>query len=136
MSETNADLVRQGFEALGDGDVEALLPLIHPEFELITPPSLAAEPDTYRGPDGLRRYFESFYEAMDRVTFEPDDFITVGERVVVPSTLRTRGRTTGIETTQRVVQVWEVRDEKAYRVEVYATVEEALAAARSATDEA
>jgi ketosteroid isomerase-like protein len=136
MSEENVEFVRQGFEALGDGDVEALMPLIHPEFELTTPPALAAEPDTYRGPDGLRRYFESFYEAMDRVTFEPEDFIRVGERVVVPSTLRTRGRTTGIETTQRVVQIWDVKDGKAFRVEVYATLEEALEAARSAAGDA
>ena len=106
------------------------MPFIHPEFEVTTPPGLAAEPDTYRGPDGIRRYFSSFYEAMDRVTFEADEFIAVGERVVVPVTLHTRGRTTGIETEQRIVQVWELRDEKAYRVEVYATLDEAMAAAR------
>ena len=132
MNETNADLVRERFGPMRDGDVEALLPLIHPEFEVTTPPALAAEPDTYRGPEGIRRYFESFYESMDRVRFEPDDFIAVGERVVVPVTLRARGRTTGIETAQRVVQVWELRDEKAYRIEVYATLEEAMEAARSA----
>jgi ketosteroid isomerase-like protein len=130
MSETDADLVRQGFEALRDGNFEDLLPLIHPEFELTTPPALAAEPDTYRGPEGMRRYFESFYEAMDQVTFEPDEFIEVGDRVVVPSTLRTRGRTTGIETEQRVVQVWQVKDRLAYRVEVYATVKEAMESLR------
>ena len=130
MTETEADLVRQGFEALRDGEVEDLIPLIHPEFELTTPPALAAEPDTYRGPEGQRRYYESFYEAMDRVAFEADDFIPIGDRVVVPSTLRTRGRSTGIETQQRVVQVWQVRDGKAYRVDVYATLTEALAAAR------
>jgi uncharacterized protein len=132
MNESNADLVRQRFGPMRDGDVEALLPLIHPEFEVTTPPALAAEPDTYRGREGIRRYFESFYESMDRVSFEPDDFIAVGERVVVPVTLRARGRTTGIETAQRVVQVWELRDEKAYRIEVYATLEEAMDAARSA----
>lgn len=133
MATENVDLIRQGFEALRDEGVEALVPLIHPEFELTTPPNLAAEPDTYRGPDGLRRYFDSFYEAMDQVTIEPDDFIPVGERVVVPSTLRTRGRTTGIETTQQVVQIWDFKDGKAFRVEVRATLEEAMEAARSAS---
>jgi ketosteroid isomerase-like protein len=131
MATENADLIREGFEALRDGDVEALMPLIHPEFELTTPPGLAAEPDTYRGPEGVRRYFDSFYEAMDQVTFEPGDFIPVGERVVVPSTLRTRGRTTGIETTQRVVLIWDVKEGKAFRVEVHATLEEAMVAAGS-----
>jgi ketosteroid isomerase-like protein len=133
MSKANADLVRERFGPMRDGDVEALLPLIHPEFEVTTPPGLAAEPDTYRGPEGIRRYFESFYEIMDRVSFEPDDFIAVGELVVVPVTLTARGRTTGIETAQKVVQVWQLKEEKAYRIEVYATLDEAMEAARSAT---
>ena len=132
MSEANADLVRGWFEALREGDVEDVIPLIHPEFEGTTPPGLAAEPDTYRGPDGIRRYFESFYEAMDRVTFDAEEFIPVGERVVVPMILRARGRTTGIETEQKVTTIWDVKDGKAYRIEVYATLEEAMAAAESA----
>jgi ketosteroid isomerase-like protein len=136
MAEGNVQLVRRGFQALREGDVEALIPLIHPEFEATTPPGLAAEPDTYRGPEGIRRYFESFYEAMDRVRFEADDFIPVGERVVVPLTLRARGRTTGIETAQKVVQIWDIKDETAYRVEVYATLEDAMAAARGGAGEA
>jgi len=131
MPQSNVELVRQGFEALREGDPEALAPFIHPEFEATTPPQLAAEPDTYRGHEGVRRYFESFYEAMDRISFEAEEFIPVGELVVVPCVLHTRGRTTGIETEQRVALVYELKDGKAYRITVHATVEEALAAARS-----
>lgn len=136
MGESNADLVRRGFEAMREGDVDALLPFIHPDFEATTPPGLAAEPDTYRGANGIRRYFDSFYEAMDRLNFEPHDFIPVGERVVVPLTLRARGRTTGIETAQDIVLIWDVKDGKAIRIEVYATLEEAMAPARSTTGDA
>jgi ketosteroid isomerase-like protein len=131
MSDANIELVRQGFEAMRAGDPEALLPFIHPDFEVTTPPQLAAEPDTYRGPGGVRRYFDSFYEAMDRISFEAEDFIPVGELVVVRSVLRTRGRTTGIETEQRVALVYELKGEKAYRLSVFATLDEAMAAARS-----
>ena len=130
MAESNEELVRRGFEALRQGDPDALEPFIHPDFEMTTPPRLAAEPDTYRGLDGVRRYFASFYEAMDRVNIEAEEFISVGELVVVGSILRTRGRTTGIETEQRVALVYELKDEKAYRITVHATVEEAVAAAR------
>jgi ketosteroid isomerase-like protein len=130
VPQSNVDLVRGGFEALNRGGVEALVPLIAPEFEVTTPPGLAAEPDTYRGPEGVRRYFESFYEAMDKVEFEPERFIAVGERVVVPMTLRARGRTTGIETAQEIVQVWELEDGRAIRVSVHATLEEAMRRAR------
>ncbi|HEY7150573.1 MAG TPA: nuclear transport factor 2 family protein [Solirubrobacterales bacterium] len=127
MPDSNVDLIRQGFEALNERGVEALLPFIHPEFEVTTPPGLAAEPDTYRGPEGIRRYFDEFYEAMDRVTFDARDFIAVGELVVVPMILRARGRTTGIVAEQEVVQVWKLRGEQAIRVEVFATLDEAMA---------
>jgi ketosteroid isomerase-like protein len=130
VPQENVELVRQGFEAMAAGGVEGLLPFIHPEFEATTPPELAAEPDTYRGAEGVRRYFESFYEAMDRVEFEPERFIAVGELVVVPMTLRARGRTTGIETEQRLVQIWELEDGRAIRVRVFATLEEAMERAR------
>jgi hypothetical protein len=134
MAETNEELVRQGFEAMRAGDPEALTPFIHPDFEVTTPPQLAAEPDTYRGHEGVRRYFESFYEAMDQISFEAEEFIPIGELVVVRSVLRTRGRTTGIETEQRIALVYELKDGKAYRLSVYGTLDEALAAARSAGD--
>jgi ketosteroid isomerase-like protein len=130
MAESNVQLVRQGFEAMRTGDVEALLPFVHPEFEATTPPQLAAEPDTYRGHDGVRRYFASFYEAMDRVGFDAGEFIPVGDLVVVDAVLQTRGRTTGIETEQRLALIYELKDGKAYRITVYPTVDEAIAAAR------
>jgi ketosteroid isomerase-like protein len=129
VAEDNVELVRQGFEVLGEQGVEGLLPFIHPEFEVTTPPELAAEPDTYKGPEGIRRYFDSFYEAMDEVAFEAQDFIPVEDRVVVPMTLRARGRTTGITVEQDIVQIWELRGAKAIRVEVFATLDEAMAAA-------
>jgi ketosteroid isomerase-like protein len=130
VSRENVDVVRGAFEAIAAGGVEGILPSIHPEFEATTPPGLAAEPDTYRGAEGVRRYFDSFYEAMDRLEFDPERFIEVGELVVVPMTLRARGRTTGIETEQRLVQMWEIADGKAIRIRVFATLEEAMEAAR------
>lgn len=130
MTQENVDAVRAGFEALKRGDVDDLLERIHPEFEFTTPPTLSVEPDTYRGEEGVRRYFDSFYEVMDEVQFIPDEFIDAGERVVVPVTLRARGKETGLEVEQRVFQVWSVRDGKASRVEVFATLEEAMDAAR------
>jgi ketosteroid isomerase-like protein len=122
----NVRLVQGGFEALSEGGVEALLPFIHPEFEVTTPANLAAEPDTYRGHEGVRRYFDSFYDAMDEVRFEPREFRDAGERVIVPVTLTARGRTTGIEARQEFVMTWTLRDGKALRVEAFATLEEAL----------
>jgi ketosteroid isomerase-like protein len=129
VSDEDVAVVRAGFEALSEQGVEGLIPLIHPEFEVTTPPDLAAEPDTYRGPDGVRRYFASFYDAMDEIRFEPRDFLAAGGRVIVPVALTARGRTTGLEARQEFVMAWTLRDGKARRVEIFGTLAEAEAAA-------
>jgi ketosteroid isomerase-like protein len=130
-AEENLEVVREGIAAFNEGGLEALLSFIHPEFEMTTPSNLAAEPDTYRGRDGMRRYFESFYDAMDEISFVAGELIAAGEGVIVPMTLRARGRTTAIETEQKVVTTWWLRDGKAIRVDIFATLDEALRAAEA-----
>jgi ketosteroid isomerase-like protein len=129
VSQDNVELMRAGLAAFENGGVNALLHYIHPEFEVTTPPSLTVEPDTYRGHEGVRRYFDSFYEIMDEVHFVPEEFIAVGDVVVIPLGVVARGRETGIEATQQVFQVWSARDGKAIGVEVFPTLEEAMEAA-------
>ena len=128
MSSQNVELVRGGFDALSEGGVEALLPFIHPEFEVTTDASLTAEPDTYRGHEGVRRYFDSFYEVMDQIRWEPHSYHEICGFVAVPFTLHARGKSTRLEVAQEAVQVWELRDGKAVTMQLFATLEEARAA--------
>ncbi len=67
MSQENVEIVRRGYEALAEQGVEAVLAFIDPQFEGTTPPSLASEPDTYRGHEGVSRFFGSFGDAMEGV---------------------------------------------------------------------
>jgi ketosteroid isomerase-like protein len=131
VTDSNLEIVKKGYEALARGGFEDWLPYFDSEFEMTTPPDLASEPGTYRGQEGVRRWWEEFYEAMDEVRLEPHDFLAVGEYVVVPFEIVTRGRTTGLETRMRAVQVWHLRDGKAIRLDVYAELEQAVAAAES-----
>jgi ketosteroid isomerase-like protein len=133
VSEQNLEIVQRGFEGFNERGVEGILPFIHPEFEATTPPNLASEPDTYRGHDGIRRWFESFDEVMDQIRWDAHDFQQVGERVVVEFTLRARGKTTGLDFGQDAVMVWSLRDGKAVRVELFETLDEALRAAQEGT---
>ncbi len=71
MADSAQEIVERGIRAYSEDGVEALIEFVHPEFEMTTPPGIAAEPDTYRGRDGVRRYFESFLEIMDEVRIEP-----------------------------------------------------------------
>jgi ketosteroid isomerase-like protein len=129
VSSDNLEIVQRGFEAFNESGVEGIIPFVDPEFEATTPPNLASEPDTYRGHAGIRRWFDSFYEVMDHIRWDASSFQQVGDRVVVEFTLRARGKTTGLEFGQNAVMVWTLRDGKAIRVELFETLDEALAAA-------
>jgi ketosteroid isomerase-like protein len=94
VSGENLEIVQRGFEGFNERGVEGIIPIVHPEFEATTPPDLASEPDTFRGPDGVRRWFDSFYEVMDEIRWDSHEFHEVGDAVVVEFTLRARGKTT------------------------------------------
>ena len=135
MSKENLEIVQRGFEAFNAQGVEGVIPFIDPDFEATTPPDLASEPDTYRGPDGIRRWFDSFFEVMDEIRWDAREFHEAGDRVVVEFTLRARGKTTGLSFGQEAVMVWTLRDGKAVRVDLYPTLDEALAAAQEGSGE-
>jgi ketosteroid isomerase-like protein len=128
VASSNLEIVQRGFEAFNERGIEGIVPLIHPEFEATTPPNLASEPDTYRGHDGIRRWFDSFEEVMDEIRWDARGFREVGERVVVEFTLRARGKSTGLDFGQDAVMVWELRDGKAIRLSLYPTLDQALTA--------
>ena len=128
MSQQNVETVREGFEAFNSGAIARILAFAHPDFEAIVPPELSAEPDTYRGHDGIRRYFESFQDAMDEIRFEPERFWDAGRSVVVIVRITAKGRQTAIPVLQRIAQVWTIRDGKALSVRSYASPAEALEA--------
>jgi ketosteroid isomerase-like protein len=128
MSAENLELIRRGYERLESEGYESMMDIVHPEFEFTTPADLASEPDTYTGEEGIRRYFESFYDAMEDIHLIPQDFIDAGERVIVPTRLVAKGRTAGIEVEQKIVVAWSFRDGQILGLDFFATVEEAQAA--------
>jgi ketosteroid isomerase-like protein len=113
VASTNEELTRAGFDALAAGGVEAMLAYVHPEFEMTTLPGQAAEPQTYTGHDGLRRWFETFYEVMDEIAIEPSSYQEIEpNRVLLEFTLRARGQASGIEVKQEARAIATIRDGK------------------------
>jgi ketosteroid isomerase-like protein len=129
MSRENVETLRQGFAAMSTGVIEDILAFVHPDFEVDIPPELSAEPDTYRGHEGVRRYFQSFADAMDEIRFAPERLWDCGEKVVVALRVTAKGKETGIAVEQHLAQVWTIRDGKALRAQTYPTQAEALEAA-------
>jgi ketosteroid isomerase-like protein len=129
MSAEDVESVKRGFEAMSRG-LEEALPLIDPEFEMVTTAQYAAEPDTYRGRDGVRRWFAGFDGVMDRVRVEPRRLEDAGNgRVIAEFTLTARGLSSGIEAGQDALALVTLRGEKLLRIEFFPTLEDARAAA-------
>lgn len=128
MSQENVELVRAVIEAFNSQDMVRILALIGSDFEGEVSASFSAEPDTYRGHEGVRRYFESFHDAMSEIHFHPVGFWDAGESVVLDLRLTAKGRTTEIPVEQRIAQVWSVRGGKARAARTYESVSEAFAA--------
>jgi ketosteroid isomerase-like protein len=121
------EIVRRVFEAVNSEDIEATLALTHPDFEVSVPPELSAEPDVYRGVEGMRRYWQTFAEAMDEIRFTPERMWDAGDAVVVALAVTAKGRQTSITVEQRPATVWTTSDGKVLHVAVYVSLAECLA---------
>ena len=107
MSRENVEVMRRGFEAMSRGDLPQILAMIHPEFEVTIPAELSAEPDTYRGHEGIRRYLRSFEAEMEDIRFLPERFWDADEKVVVDLLVTAKGKKTGIPVELQVDPVTE-----------------------------
>ena len=125
----DADIIIETFGMLDSDNYERALERIDDEFEMVTPAELASEPDAYRGPEGVRRWWESFLEVMEWVRLEVEEVHPVDDRrVILEFVIHTRGRSSGIETDQRAVGLATARDGKLHRLAFFTDVAQARAA--------
>jgi ketosteroid isomerase-like protein len=129
MSQENVEIVREAVAAFNSADVDRVIALAHPEFEARVIPELSAEPDTYRGVDGIRRYMDSFEEAFEDISFEAEGLWDAGADVVVALRMTAIGKRTKIVVEQRNAGVWTVRDGRLARIDTYVSTADALRAA-------
>ena len=110
----------RAFGLLQSDTYEQVLPLVHDDFEMVTTREVASEPQTYHGPEGVRRWWTSFLEVMDTVNLDAVSFEDAGDgRVLVEFEIRARGQASGIEATQPAVAVATVADDRLSRLEFF-----------------
>jgi ketosteroid isomerase-like protein len=126
MSDGSVEVIRQAAEHISKtGELDE--GCYDPDVEYKTQPDGPLR-TTYRGLPGLRRSLESLKEAWAEMKIEAREFIETDDAVVVVLSMKLRGHS-GIEL--EVDQGWAVwmRDGKIWRVEQYASKQEALKAA-------
>jgi ketosteroid isomerase-like protein len=111
--------------------MDAVLELIDPdiELEIYTGRPDLPETQTLHGHPGFLENLGGLTEVFDDVRVEPEEFIEVGEELVVVVYTAARGKGSGVMVENRVTHIWTIRDGKATRFRVYGNKEQALEAA-------
>jgi ketosteroid isomerase-like protein len=128
LSAQNVEIVRRSMEAFARGELDAFVAELDPRVEWTTA-SDEPNPQTFHGHDGVRRFASEIAEAWsgrfdDVMRF--DDFLDLGDWVVVPWNARLRGRASGIEVDVSETYAVQVRDFRILRVDEYRTSGEAI----------
>ena len=130
MSEQNVEVVRRAGAAWQSGGPDAMLEFLDPEIEWRVRLDLP-DAGTYRGHAEVRQLFGRFEEVLEKMRYEPLEFIDAGELVVMPLHWWGRGRLSGAEVAERQGETWvfTVRDGRITAVHEYRRKEDALEAA-------
>ena len=127
MSRENVEIVLRGIEAFNRRDMAAIRADAHPQVEWVEDPRYPGA-QTFHGPDGVERSVRKWWDAW-MIELEPEDFIDLGDRVVVTGHGRYRGHGSDVTLTAEFASVYEIRENKVVRAEVLESRQAALEAA-------
>jgi ketosteroid isomerase-like protein len=126
MSHHNVEFVRRALESLastGEPDLDTL------DEEAEIHDHDLPERREYRGREGFTRWLEDWGAAWAEWSFQPEEFIDAGDRVIAIIRVKAKGRGSGAEVERRDAILHEVRDDKIVRVDYYNNPSQALEAA-------
>jgi ketosteroid isomerase-like protein len=133
MSQENVERARAAYEvlalAISTGDLDPFFAgYVHPEIEWV-PLEGALDMAHARGHEAVKARMAAMLDVMDEPRIEAEEFIDAGEKVIVAFTMSGRGSGSGVDVEANWFHVVTARDNRAVRIEWYATREAALQAA-------
>jgi uncharacterized protein len=129
MSQENVEIVRRLIEAWNSNEQDEAIAIVDPEV-VLDATRRRVNPKTYTGMQGMRRMLADRDEVWGEFRMEPDEVLEAGDRVVAIGRWVAKGKGSGIEVQQPVAHVFTLQDGRVVRVEISATRDEALEAAR------
>jgi ketosteroid isomerase-like protein len=131
MATDKADLIRPIYEEWGRGNWR-------PSFDVYDPHMEWGWSDEFPGLNGVfedRRdpnpRLRSWLSGWEHWCAEADEYLEIGDCVVVLATYRGRGKGSGVEIEQEGAHVFRLRDDKVVRLEIFASRARALESVRS-----
>jgi ketosteroid isomerase-like protein len=125
MAQPNVELVQRLFDVFERDRLESAIQLLSEDFVAVVPPSMSAEPDTYAGHDGVRRYMGAFDGVVDDVRFRPLELHEEGDRVLTRLAVTGRGSASGLPVELEAVAIVSVEAGKVSAIEAHPDMETA-----------
>jgi len=129
LSQENVEIVRRGFAAFNEGDLETTASLFHADAEW-RPYLGQLGGRVHRGRDAIVKMWSDINEHLVGLEMEPREFIDCGEAVVVMVEAKGIGTSSGAAVDDRWAQLYSLEDGLVRSVEAFSTRESALEAAR------
>ncbi len=127
---SNADLIRPIYEEWGRGNWRPAFDVYHPHMEWGWSdefPGLAGVYEDHRDPNPRLR---SWLSSWEHWRVEAEDYLEIGDRVVVLARYHGRPRGTQAEVRQQGAHVFELRGGRVVRLEIFADRERAIESVR------
>jgi ketosteroid isomerase-like protein len=129
MDGSNVERVRMILDRLAEGGIEGSMEFLDDDVLIEIPPELSAEPDEYRGHDGVRRYFAGFDGMIEDLRYEPIELIAAGDDVIAHVRLSGRGVSSGVDVDLETFVLHQLEAGRVVRMRPYESLEDAKRAA-------
>jgi ketosteroid isomerase-like protein len=118
MSPRNVEVIARGYTAWNRRDLPGTLEVISADLEFWPLPGFLDLEEVYRGKDGWKRFFETWWEAWTALDLTIDRMEDLDDQVLALVTFNGVGRSSGVEVKLSVAHLWSMRDGLAVRVDV------------------
>jgi len=129
MSQGNVELAKRGIDAFNTRDLDLVDELAHPDYEFFPALVGTIDGDSFKGREGLKRYFETVSDTWEELRLVGEEFRDLGNRVLWLGRLEGCGRGSGVPVDSPCAFIIELRARKIERVRAYLDHGEALRAA-------
>jgi ketosteroid isomerase-like protein len=129
MSQESLEVVQEQFENVNRRDWESVMSAYDEEVVLVAHASVGPDAGIFDGRDAVGRWFGDWFGAFGRdYRFEVEEARSLGERVLAVAGHHGSGRASGAKVEQVTANLYTVGAGKTVRVEIYASLTEAIEA--------
>ncbi|GAB1403353.1 hypothetical protein MASR1M74_05310 [Lentimicrobium sp.] len=124
MKNSAKTVVEKMFSAFASGDIEKFVDTVSDDTIWIYHGTQIIPKGVFEKKEGVRAFFNNILDNTEIISFEPQQYIVEGNRVVVLGQEHQRVKRSGRELKQKWAQIYTIENDLITRMEEFATSEE------------